>query len=112
MADVADEVAGSLLRSARGRLGLSQTAFAALLDIAQPTLSAYEAGRRQPTVPTLVRLLNRAGLDLRMALAEQDHHDEVLAQWERSLDDRERARLEAQGYRLLSGGNRAKRARR
>jgi transcriptional regulator with XRE-family HTH domain len=103
MAGVEDQVAGALLRSARARLGLSQTAFAALLEIAQPTLSAYEAGRRQPTVPMLLRLLNRAGLDLRMELAEQDRHDDVLAEWERSLDDRERSRLVAQGYRLASG---------
>jgi len=112
MGGVADEVAGALLRSARARLGLSQTAFAALLDIAQPTLSAYEASRRQPTVPTLLRMLDRAGLDLRMELAQQDRHDAVLAQWERSLDDRGRAHLEAQGYRLLSSGNRTKRVRR
>lgn len=104
MGSVEDRVAGSLLRSARTRLGLSQTAFAELLGVAQSTLSAYESGRRQPTLPTLLRLLGRAGLDLRMELTDQDRHDEVLAEWERSLDARERARLEAQGYRLVSSG--------
>lgn len=99
-----DQIAGSLLRSARMRIGLSQTAFAALLGIAQPTLSAYESGRRQPTLPTLMRLLARAGLDLRMELAEQDRHDAILAEWERTLEPRERDRLEAQGYRLVSSG--------
>lgn len=99
---IEDQVAGALLLSARTRLGVSQTAFAELLGIAQPTLSAYESGRRQPTLPTLLRLLGRAGLDLRMELAEQDRHDEVLAEWERSLDAHERARLEAHGYRLVS----------
>lgn len=102
VASIDDRVAGALLLSARTRLGLSQTAFAELLDIAQPTLSAYESGRRQPTLPTLLRLLARAGLDLRLELAEQDRHDEVLAEWERSLDENERARLTAQGYRLVS----------
>lgn len=97
-----EQLAGALLLSARTRLGLSQTAFAELLGVAQPTLSAYESGRRQPTLPTLLRLLHRAGLDLRMELTEQDRHDEILAEWERSLDERERARLEAQGYRLVS----------
>lgn len=97
-----DQIAGALLLSARTRLGLSQTAFAEMLGIAQPTLSAYESGRRQPTLPTLLRLLSRAGLDLRMELAEQDRHDEILAEWERSLDDDERTRLEAHGYRLVS----------
>lgn len=100
---IEDGVAGALLVSARTRLGISQTAFAALLGVAQPTLSAYESGRRQPTLPTLLRLLGRAGLELRMDLAEQDRHDAILAEWERSLDDRERERLQSHGYRLVSG---------
>lgn len=102
MGSTEDRIAGSLLLSARTRLGLSQTTFAELLGVAQPTLSAYESGRRQPTLPTLLRLLHRAGLDLRLELAEQDRHDEILAAWEQSLGARERRRLEAQGYRLVS----------
>lgn len=102
MSSIEDQVAGALLVSARTRLGLSQTSFATLLGIAQPTLSAYESGRRQPTLPTLLRLLGRAGLDLRLDVVEQDRHDEVLAQWERSLGGSERDRLVAQGYRLVS----------
>ena len=97
-----DQIASALLVSARGQLGLSQTAFTELLGIAQPTLSAYESGHRQPTLPTLLRLLARAGLDLRMEFTEQDRHDQILAEWERSLDDRHRERLQAQGYRLVS----------
>lgn len=102
MSSVEEQIAGALLVSARVRHGLSQTAFADLLGIAQPTLSAYESGRRQPTVPTLLRLLGRAGLELRMELVEQDRHDATLAQWEESLTDAERSRLESQGYRLVS----------
>lgn len=102
MESVADRLAGSLLRSARSRLGLSQTAFADLLGIAQPTLSAYESGRRQPTMPTLVEMLAHAGFDLRLELTEQDRHDTILAEWERTLDDATRERLRSQGYRLVS----------
>lgn len=102
MSAIEVQLAGAMLLSARQRLGLSQTAFADLLGVAQPTLSAYESGRRQPTLPTLLRLLRRAGFDLRLELTEQDRHDEILAEWERSLDDDERARLEARGYRLVS----------
>lgn len=102
MEPIEDQVAGALLLSARTRQGISQTSFAELLGIAQPTLSAYESGRRQPTLPTLLRLLGRAGLELRMELTETDRHDEILAEWENSLTDRERARLQAQGYRLAS----------
>lgn len=102
MSTMEDRVAGSLLQLARTRLGLSQTAFADLLGIAQPTLSAYESGRRQPTLPTLLRLLARAGLELRLELADLDNHDAVLAEWERTLDDVTRERLRGQGYRLAS----------
>jgi transcriptional regulator with XRE-family HTH domain len=102
MSSVNDQVAGALLKSARLRLGLSQHAFADLLEVAQPTLSAYESGRRQPTLPTLLRLLGRAGLELRMEITDRDDHDDVLAEWERSLDEETRARLRAQGYRLAS----------
>ncbi|HUQ63090.1 MAG TPA: helix-turn-helix transcriptional regulator [Acidimicrobiales bacterium] len=102
MTEVENEVAGALLKSARLGLGLSQHAFADLLDIAQPTLSAYESGRRQPTLPTLLRMLARAGLEVRMQLADRDNHDDLLADWERSLTDEMRARLRAQGYRLIS----------
>ncbi len=102
MDSIEEQVAGSLLRSARLRLELSQTAFANVLGIAQPTLSAYESGRRQPTLPTLLRMLNRAGLDLRLDLVERDDHDDVLAEWEQTLDDATRHRLRSQGYRLVS----------
>ena len=102
MRGIEEQVTGSLLQSARQRLGLSQTAFAALLGIAQPTLSAYESGRRQPTVPTLLRMLASAGLELRLELADRDNHDSVLAEWERTLDDATRQRLRSQGYRLAS----------
>lgn len=102
MSSMDDQVAGALLRSARVRSGLSQRAFADLIGIAQPTLSAYETGRRQPTLPTLLGLLRRAGFDLRLEVVEHDDHDEVLAQWETSLDEDTRGRLRRQGYRLVS----------
>ena len=102
MTTIEEQVAGSLLQSARLRLGLSQTAFADLLEIAQPTLSAYESGRRQPTIPTLLRMLARAGLELRLELIDRDNHDTVLAEWESTLDDATRQRLQSQGYRLAS----------
>ena len=70
--------------------------------MAQPTLSAYESGRRQPTLPTLLAMLARAGFDLRLEVVERDEHDDVLAEWEASLDDATRDRLRRQGYRLVS----------
>jgi transcriptional regulator with XRE-family HTH domain len=100
--DFEDRVAAALLKSARLQAGLSQRAFADLVGIAQPTLSAYESGRRQPTLPTLLRTLAKAGLELRLQLVDRDDHDDVLAAWERSLNEETRARLRAQGYRPVS----------
>ena len=53
-------------------------------------------------VLTLSRMLNRAGLELRLEPVERDDHDEVLAEWEWTLDDAGRQRLRSQGYRLVS----------
>lgn len=102
MSDLFDGVAGALIRSSRARAGLSQTAFADLLSIAQPTLSAYESGRRQPTLPTLLSMFERAGYSLRLEVVEDDTHDATLAEWERTLDEKQRDRLRKQGYRLAS----------
>jgi len=53
-----------LLRRARVRAGLSQAELAARAGVAQSVISAYEAGRRQPALPTLARLIEAAGYDL------------------------------------------------
>ena len=57
---------GVELRLARRRAGLTQRALAAHAGTSQETLSAYESGRRQPTIETLTRLL--AGTDSRLAI--------------------------------------------
>ncbi len=97
-----NRLAGALLKTARGRAELSQHAFAGLIGIAQPTLSAYETGKRQPTLPTLLATLSKAGFDLRIEVVEADDHDNVLGEWEASLDDVTRERLRGQGYRLVT----------
>jgi transcriptional regulator with XRE-family HTH domain len=47
---------GELLYSARKRAGLSQSQLAARSGIAQSVISAYESGRREPSVAALRRL--------------------------------------------------------
>jgi ABC-type microcin C transport system permease subunit YejB len=42
-------------------------------------ISAYERDRRQPTIPTLMGLLEAAGFELSMRLVPSDPHDQVLA---------------------------------
>lgn len=55
---------GSLLERARHDAGLSQTALARLSGTSRPTLSAYERGRKSPTLATAARILAAAGFDL------------------------------------------------
>lgn len=56
--------AGGLIRDARERAGLTQTQLAAAAGTSQGVISAYESGRRQPTVPTLQRLIRAADAEL------------------------------------------------
>jgi len=53
--------AARALRDARLKAGLTQTALAARAATSQATLSAYESGRKEPSVETLARLLAATG---------------------------------------------------
>lgn len=53
-----------LLVRARRAAGLSQHDLAALAGTSRPTLSAYEHGRKSPTLETAARLLRAAGFEL------------------------------------------------
>lgn len=57
-------MATNLLEHARRSAGLSQDALARLAGTSRPTLSAYEHGRKSPTLATAARLLSEAGFDL------------------------------------------------
>ncbi|HVM54534.1 MAG TPA: helix-turn-helix transcriptional regulator [Acidimicrobiales bacterium] len=54
-------VPGELLRVVRRRRGLSQAELAWRAGTSQPVISAYEHGRRDPTVGTLRRLIEASG---------------------------------------------------
>jgi uncharacterized protein len=69
--DRADETAGGLLRRARVSAGLSQAELAFRAGVAQSVISAYEAGRRQPSLPTLAKLIDAAGCDLVVDIQHQ-----------------------------------------
>jgi len=92
-------VAGSLILSARLKAGLTQRQLADRLGVTQPVVAAYESGRRQPTVQTLMRILSAAGFDLRLSLAPHEDHDEVLESLER-----ERTREEQERWRDFQRG--------
>ncbi|GAA4728399.1 hypothetical protein GCM10023350_09370 [Nocardioides endophyticus] len=53
-----------ILEQARQAAGLSQAALAAAAGTSRPTLSAYERGRKSPTLETAARILEAAGFEL------------------------------------------------
>lgn len=60
--------AASLVRLARIKAGLSQQDLATRAGVPRSMISAYERDRRQPSLPTLLRVLRAAGFELRMHL--------------------------------------------
>ncbi len=56
-----DEAVGRLLKRARVSSHLSQTEVARRAGVAQSVISAYESGRREPSVSTLGRLVRATG---------------------------------------------------
>jgi transcriptional regulator with XRE-family HTH domain len=56
--------AAELLEHVRVDSGLTQEELARRAGTSRPTLSAYEHGRKSPTVATFARLLSRAGWEL------------------------------------------------
>jgi len=64
------ESAGQTIRRARKAAGLTQSALAELAGTRQGAVSAYENGRRDPTVSTLRRLLNATGYELELGVVQ------------------------------------------
>lgn len=90
---------------ARLKAGLSQSELAERAGIPRTMVSAYEHGRRQATLPTLMRLLKAAGFELRMHLAPYDDHDDVLRELETHRSPEERQAWESyQSARVAKDG--------
>ena len=88
---------------ARRKAGLTQRELAEKAGQTQQSISAYETGRKDPTLSTLNRLLAAAGLEMRVRLEPIDTHDAALATYMESLDGTQRAALEeAQRDRVAS----------
>ncbi len=92
--DPAPTYAAGLIRTARDMAGLTQTELAELAGVTQQAISAYETGRKDPTLATLTRLVAGAGLELRVRLVPRDRHDEGLETFLGSLPASQRADLE------------------
>ena len=57
-------MSGELLERARRQAGLTQEELATRASTSRPTLSAYESGRKSPTLATAERILHVAGYAL------------------------------------------------
>ncbi|MBD5128334.1 MAG: helix-turn-helix transcriptional regulator [Ruminococcaceae bacterium] len=55
---------GSRIREVREKTKLNQKEFCAVLEIPQSTLSAYETGRMQPTIASLVNIATKFNISL------------------------------------------------
>lgn len=66
------ESAGDLLRQARHRAGLTQTQLAGRAGVTQSVISAYESGRRQPSLPLLLSLVAATGHAVDASLVSAD----------------------------------------
>ena len=97
--------AAGLLWLARDKAGLTQAEVARRAGVPASMVSAYEHGRRQPTLPTLLRLLKAAGYELRMHLEPYDDHDEVLAAERARWSPADREMWETRNRERIDAGN-------
>ncbi len=67
MVDMKKLKSADLLIAARKQSGLTQAQMARIAKTAQSAIAAYEAGRREPTVPVLQRMLEATGNNLVIA---------------------------------------------
>ena len=91
--DPAPTLAAGLLRLARDMASMTQTDLAVQAGVSQQSISAYETGRKEPTLPTLVRLLAAAGTEMRIRLEPIDDHDSTLATFIETLPSSRQAEL-------------------
>lgn len=91
--------AGNVLRVARAKKGLSQRDLAAAAGVPASTIAKIESGHRQPTHPTLARILASIDLALTTRIEPYDDHDDVL--WDRTQRRNAEQREGFTGTRLI-----------
>ncbi len=92
--DPAPTLAAGLIRLARHKTQLTQSRLAEIAGVSQQTVSAYETGRKDPTVETLQRLIRASSLELRVRLEPLDSHDEEVSNFLQNLRPGQRAQIE------------------
>lgn len=79
--------AGDLIRVAREETGISQRELAKRAGTSQAAISAYEAGKKSPTLETLARIIRATGMDLAIRLEPASDHDIWVEAYEASLPE-------------------------
>ncbi len=96
------ELAANLLKLARAKTGVSQAQMAALAGVPRSTVERIEAGTRQPSLPTLGKLLAAVDLDMRIRLEDYDDHDDVLDTNYAALPPEQRAATDARHEAMIA----------
>lgn len=78
--------AGTLIREARRRAGLAQSALAQRAGTSQSAIARLEGGHSSPTLETLERLVGVAGFDLRIELVPKATTDPLVEAYKRDVD--------------------------
>lgn len=99
--DKAPTLASALIRLARQKAGLTQHELAEAAGMSQQAISAYETGRKDPTVSTLQRLLAGGGLEMRIRLEPVDRHDDALRAFLETLPSEVQVEIEEQQRRRV-----------
>ena len=95
-------LAANLLKLARAKTGVSQAQMAKLAGVPRSTVERIEAGTRQPSLPTLGRLLAAVDLDMRIRLEPYDDHDDVLDANYAALTPEQRAATDARHEAMVA----------
>lgn len=95
-------LAANLLKLARAKTGVSQAQMAALAGVPRSTVERIEAGTRQPSLPTLGRLLAAVDLDMRIRLEPYDDHDDVLDANYAAMTPEQRAATDARHEAMVA----------
>ena len=115
MNNPATSVAAGLVRLARARAGLTQRQLAERAGVPQSVIARIESGARQPTIPTLDRILAGAGVEVRYRLEPLDDHDRVLVADHAMRSPADRTAVEAAHAtfldKVVEGGRRARKQR-
>ena len=90
-----------MLRVARAKTGLSQRELATKAGVPHTTIAKIESGARQPSHPTMAKILAAVDLSLSTRLVPYDDHDDVLWEQDQRRSDAERAQIAAKQARLV-----------